>query len=206
MFQRSLTALAALAVAGAGCADSINRDNPDAALPDDAAGNDAAGDAAPPAGKVVSTRASDGTYTTIVDATAMTGWTYVDFETGGELPATGPWDLRFQRFHISANGGVTGTGGVEVAAVTGVAFADVTAPATGFVSDAADGNGDGVPDYVLDQGDAWYAYSEATHVLMPRPIVWVVKTAGGSTVKLEIVSYYDTAGTSGTLTLHWGTL
>lgn len=195
-----LAPLAALSLGlaiAAGCADPIHQDTPEDAAPGD-----------PPVvtGKVATTRGSDGTYTSVVDAQSMTEWTHLDFETGGELPETGPWDLRIQRFHISANGGVTGAGGVEVAAVPGVAFADVTAPASGFVSDAADGDGDGVPDYVLDQGDAWYAYDVGTHALTPRPIIWVVKTAGGSTIKLEIKNYYDAAGTSGWLTLHWGPL
>jgi hypothetical protein len=188
--------LVVLAVTG--CADPIGHARPDAAIADDAPG--------PTTGKLATTQNPDGTYTTVVDAQSMTAWTYADFETRSEVAETAAWDLRFQRFHISANGGVSGAGGVELAPVTGVAFAAVVAPATGFVTDAADGDGDGVPDYVLDQGDSWYAYDVGTHVLTPRPIVWVVHTDGGSTIKLEILRYYDAAGTSGWLTLHWGIL
>jgi HmuY protein len=178
-----------------GCADKITDEQPDAGATD------------PPTGKVRTMRGSDATYTTIVDASSMTDWTYADFETGGELPAIGSWDLRFQRFHISTNGGVSGSGGVTVAPVTGVAFAAVTAPpAGGYLADAADGNGDGMPDYALERGDGWYDYDPVTHKLSPRSIVWIVKTAGGATLKLEILGYYDSAGTSGWLTLHWGPL
>jgi len=191
MYRLVLVALASA------CADPIDHVREDAAVVDDAPAT---------SGKLTTTPNGDGSYTTVVDAQSMTDWTYADFETRGEIAATGPWDLRFQRFHVSANGGVSGAGGVEVAPVTGVAFAAVTAPATGFASDVADGDGDGLPDYVLDQGDTWYAYDVGTHVLMPRPIVWVVKTDGGAQIKLEILSYYDAAGTSGWLTLHWGTL
>jgi hypothetical protein len=177
-----------------GCADSIDND-PE--MPPDP----------PPSGKVQTTRGGDATYTTLVDSTSMTDWTYADFETGGELPATGSWDLRFQRFHISTNGGASGTGGVEVAPIVGSTFAAVTAaPASGFVSDGADGNGDGMPDYALERGDGWYGYDDGTHLLTPRPIVWVVKTAGGAMLKLEILDYYDDAGTSGWFTLHWAPL
>jgi hypothetical protein len=137
----------------------------------------------------------------------MTEWTYADFETGKAVTATDAWDLRFQRFHISTNGGVSGSGGVRVAPVTGTTFAALTAaPTTGFVADAADGNGDGVPDYAFDQGATWYSYNDASHVLTPLPIVWVVETDGGATLKLEIANYYDAAGTSGWFTLHWGPL
>lgn len=184
-------------VAAAGCADPIGSARPDAGEPPDA----------PPTGKVQTSRGSDGTYTTIVDATSMADWTFVDFETGGEVATTAHWDLRFQRFHVSTNGGVSGSGGVAVAPLAGVAFAAVTAaPTTGFLSDAADADGDMQPDYAFEQGDGWYDYNPESHALSPRPIVWVVKTDGGATLKLEITKYYDPAGTSGWFTLHWGPL
>jgi hypothetical protein len=190
------TALVLLLIAvPAGCAEPIGSATPDAGQPD-----------APP-GKVQTTRGSDGTYTTVVDATSMSDWTFADFETGGEAATTAPWDLRFQRFHVSTNGGVSGSGGVAVAPITGTTFAAVTAaPATGFVSDAPDGAGDQQPDYAFEQGDGWYDYDPATHALSPKSTVWVIKTAGGATLKLEIVKYYDAAGTSGWFTLHWGPL
>ena len=189
-----------------GCADKIDHAQPDAAPSPDAAPADAA-----PAGKVQTTRGADATYTTIVDSTSETAWIYADLETGKAVDATAAWDLRFQRFHISTNSGVSGSGGVQVAAVSGTAFADVTAtPADGYLADTDDQNGDGLPDYVFDQGDGWYDYDPATHVLTPKPTVWVVKTDGGSgpsaTLKLEIVKYYDAAGTPAWFTLHWAPL
>lgn len=199
MTRTTLLTIASLATA-AGCADKIDHDHPDASV---------AGDAPiTPAGKVTTTRNNaDGTYTTVVDSTSMTDWTFADFETGMEAATTAPWDLRFQRTHISTNGGASGTGGVSVAALTGTTFAAVTsAPADGWISDAADGNGDGMPDYAFEQGDGWYDYDQTTHVVTPKPIVWVVKTDGGSTLKLEVQKYYDGAGTSGWFTLHWGPL
>ena len=45
-----------------------------------------------------------------------------------------------------------------------------------------------------------------THMLTPKPLVWVVKTNGGSMIKLEITKYYDDAGTAGWFTLHWSPL
>jgi hypothetical protein len=152
-------------------------------------------------GRITTTRGGGGTYTTIVDATSMTEWIHGDIETGAEVDASAPWDLRFQRFHISTNGGASGSGGVMVAPVVGVTFAEMTtAPAEGWISDAPDG------DYAFEQGEGWYDYDPTTHKLTPRPIVWAVKTNGGSTIKLEITSYYDGAGTGGMLQLHWAPL
>jgi hypothetical protein len=198
--MRALVIIGMLAamVGLAGCFESIAPDRPDASV---------AGDTAP-AGPYTTTRNSDGTYTTVVDSTSATDWIHGDFETGAGMAASGPWDLRFQRFHISTNGGVSGTGGVEVVPVAGLAFADVTSPpASGWLSDAADGDDANMdPDYAFEQGDGWYAYDAMTHVLTPRPLVWIVKTNGGSTIKLEIERYYDDAGTAGWLTLHWSPL
>lgn len=187
-----------LALAGTGCFESIAPDRTDAGAPGDAE----------PFGRYTTVRVADGTFTTRVDATSATDWTHGDFETGTELAADGPWDLRFQRFHISTNGGVSGSGGVEVAPVPGVPFAQVTAPpAAGWISDIPDGDDAGTePDYAFDLGDGWYDYDPMTHVLKPKPLVWVVKTNGGSLIKLEILRYYDTAGTAGRFTLHWGPL
>lgn len=178
------------------CFESIAPDKPDAGFQPDAVA----------LGKYTTTRGTDGTYTTIVDSTSATEWIYGDFETGAEIEATGPWDLRFQRFHISTNGGISGTGGVEVAPVPGLAFAQVTsAPASGWISDAVDGDDANMdPDYAFEQGDGWYDYNPMTHVLTPKSLVWVVKTNGGSTIKLEITKYYDDAGTAGWFAFHWG--
>lgn len=196
------TTLIFLASLAAGCADTIdNAHEPDAAMPP--------GGAPPtPTGKVTTMQDnSTGTYTAVIDSTSTTDWTYTDFETGMEVMPTDAWDLRFQRFHISTNGGVSGTGGVEVAPLTGTTFDAVTsAPATGYLSDAADSNGDGLPEYAFEQGNGWYDYDPYTHALTPRPIIWVLKTDGGATLKLKLEKYYDTAGTSGWFTLHWGPL
>lgn len=173
-----------------GCFETIEPNNPDAQLD---------------AGKVTTTRSADGTYMTVIDSTSATEWTHADFESGMQAAPTAAWDLRFQRFHISTNGGVSGDGGVQIASIKDVPFAQVTSPpTTGWISDAPDGedvNTD--PEYAFEQGEGWYDYNPMTHVVMPKPLVWIVKTNGGATVKLEITKYYDDAGTAGWLTLHW---
>jgi hypothetical protein len=181
----------------AGCFQSIAPDRPDAGE----------GDAAP-LGKYTTTRNPDGSYTTIIDSTSAEEWTYGDFETGAESTPDAAWDLRFQRFHISTNGGISGSGGVEIAPAPGVTFAQMTAaPSTGWIADAADGDDANMdPDYAFEQGDGWYDYNPMNHVLTPKPLVWAVRTNGGSTIKLEIAKYYDNAGTAGWFTVHWSPL
>lgn len=148
---------------------------------------------------------ADGTFTTIVNATSATEWTHLDFDTRAEATEAGPWEVRYQRFHMSVNGGVTGATGVEIAPVTGRLFDEVTAaPAGGWLTDAPDGDDpDTIPDYAFEQGDGWYDYDFERHVLTPRPIVWVVRSPGGATVKLRLDRYYDAVGTPGWITLRW---
>jgi hypothetical protein len=187
--------VACLAAALAGCAGDIR--------PDDF-GQSPPMDALVATGAVTTRQNPDGTFTTIIDATSLTQWTHLDFETRGEA-AAGPWDLRYQRFHISANGGITGSGGVEVVPISERLFDEVTAvPSTGWLTDAPDGEDANLdPDYAFEQGDGWYSYDFDKHTLTPRPLVWVVRSNGGGTFKLRFERYYDTAGTPGWISLRW---
>ncbi len=153
--------------------------------------------------KVVTTT-EGGVSTTTVDATDAAAWVYIDLDTGAEVTPAAPedsdaWDIAFQRFTIKSNGGDSGTGGVEIAGVEGVTFDSVTAaPASGWFSDAPDSDDeDTTPDYAVDQAGGWYDYNIANHVLTPRQVVFVVHTVEGNYVKLEMLDYYDDAGTSG---------
>lgn len=150
----------------------------------------------------------DGSVSTIVDATAEDVWVYLDLETGREVEVADPltngeWDLGFRRFHVKLNGGVSGGGSMEAVFVPEVDLADLaTPPADGYVSDAPDGDDDNEdPDYVLRD---WYAYNVMTHVLTPEAGVYVVRSVeSGFHYGLEIVAYYDDAGTSGTVLFEW---
>jgi len=183
-----------------GCADPIgSNDHPDATpLPDEDI---------TPTGKVT-TVTRDDSFKTLINATSATDWIYVNFHDGSEAQETGAWELRFQRFHVSTNGGVSGSAGVQVAAVSDVPFAAMTkAPDIDYLEDAADDDDeDTIPEYALDQGTGWYDYDDMTHVLTPFPLVWAVKAPNGTSFKFEILKYYDTAGTSGWMTLHWAPL
>jgi hypothetical protein len=149
----------------------------------------------------------DGSFTTTVDAQSKTEWIGLDLDLGKQVNAAedSVWDLSFQRFGIRSRGGVSGTGGVQVAVLSGQGFAQVTqAPASGYATDAADGADTGEePDTVFQAGDGWYVYDVTTHKLTPRPNVYVVRSDAGAYFKVEMLSYYDDAGTPAVLKLRW---
>jgi hypothetical protein len=161
----------------------------------------------------VSTRMVEGAFETRVDATWEGTWVYFDFEQGAmggqsevsDPAASSAWDLGFQRFKVKSNGGVSGTGGVEVALVPDSALDQMeNAPAAGWLLDKADGaDGNMDPDFAFNQGDTWFEYDSSTHVLQPRRQVYVVMTAAGSFVGVQLLSYYDQAGTGGYLLFRW---
>lgn len=138
-----------------------------------------------------------------VDATSREAWVYWDLELGATVTAADAWDLSFQRSTVKVNGGVSGGGGVEVAALPGqyAAFeTTTTAPAEGYVTDA-DTNADGAVEYALG---AWYSYDAATHALSPADILYVVRSTDGEHYRLRFLSYYDDAGTSGVISVELG--
>ncbi|NMO14824.1 hypothetical protein HPC49_00770 [Pyxidicoccus fallax] len=149
----------------------------------------------------------DGSFTTTVDASGRTDWIGLDLDLGKQVSATedAVWDLAFQRFGIRSRGGVSGTGGVEVAVLADKKFAEVTqAPASGYATDAADGADTGEdPDTVFQAGDGWYAYDMTTHKLTARPRIYVVRSDARAYFKVEMLSYYDDAGSPAVLKLRW---
>jgi hypothetical protein len=172
-------------------------------------------DAAPVAGGPVEVEdLGDGVHQARVDAKGELEWIYVSLEQGKAVPAeeagdAAAWDLALQRFNFKLNGGASGGGDAAVALLPGAAFEDVAevpADAT-FLTDQADSNDDGVTEYVMSIGDTrWYEYDVATHVLTPKDLVYVVRGANGSYYKLEMLEYYDAAGTAGYPTFRWAPL
>ena len=156
---------------------------------------------------VISTNEGDGVTQTWVDATAYLDFVYLSLATGLEVEVADPlsstdWDLGFERYLIASNGGVSGPGGVEAVVVTDVSFEDLTtAPSEGYVSDLPDDDDENQnPEYAL--GD-WFAYAEENHTLTPLDQVYVVKAVSGSYYKVQIMDYYDNAGTPAYITFRW---
>lgn len=139
---------------------------------------------------------------TQVDATDAERWIYMDLESGRQVEESdGGWDLRFQRYQIAVNGGISGDGGIEVAWVADATIDKlVSAPADGWSTDAEDGDDeDEEPDLAFAD---WYDYDAETHVLTPREGVYVVRTVD-SDYAVQILDYYSDAGTSGYPTFAW---
>lgn len=145
-----------------------------------------------------------------LDARAPERWTFVDFSRGAavEVPHqfSVDWDLAFQRHKILANGGATNPKGRGAILNLGeVAFEEVhEAPAEGYVEDTIAAI---TPDSISTENlavKAWYHYNFFTHILRPKPNVYVIRTADGKYAKLRIVSYYCDGGqASGCFTIEY---
>ncbi|MCB9689009.1 MAG: HmuY family protein [Alphaproteobacteria bacterium] len=142
-----------------------------------------------------------------VDATDHDLWVGLDLDTlDPAAPADDPSvDLRLRRFEVLTNGGASGDGGVLVARLDGVAFADVHAVPTGldWRADEPDADEDGHVEGVFDD---WYVYDETTHELTPAPVTWLVRTTEDAVFRLVFLSYYDPSGTPARVSLRVGTL
>jgi hypothetical protein len=140
----------------------------------------------------------DGSYVSVVDARDEAAFTYLDFEAKAAVDGAGEaWDLGFLRFNVATH--------VEVAVLEGVRFEDVAqAPADGYVVDASDPETamqETMPGYAFD---LWYDYDPTTHALSARDdVVYVVHTPEGNYFKVQMLDYYDEAGTSGYVSLRW---
>lgn len=160
------------------------------------------------------------TRTTVVKATSGTTYTYCDLgslSTVDEFNAS--WDLRFQRFRISSNSGTvvtdgtTGTGGTcntgstDFASVTSTTACSIQADKE--VSSSVGGSG-GTDEVTYDGSEAlkdWYNYNGSNHVLSAKDDVYLIRSSDGTSFyKLQMLDYYDEAGTSGYPTFRWESL
>ncbi len=163
----------------------------------------------PPTDSATDTASGGEPVETEVDARDYESWVSMNLWTGSVVDVTAPeaddtWDIAFQRFSVKLNGGVSGAGGVEAAWVEGADYATHTeVPVEGWITDAADDDEDGVPEYALE---AWYDYDENTHVLTPKAGIYVIRSVEGTPFKFAIDSYYDDAGTSGFMAVRWASL
>ena len=140
----------------------------------------------------------DGSQLVRVDASNKGARVYVDLEEGRELKAdeafaTNAWDLSFQRYEVTMNGGGGNPEGkVSVAVLKDVPYASLqSAPAGGYQQDASE------PVFASVDG-GWYAYDLSQHKLAPRPeLLYVVKSSEGRFYKLRMLGYYDETGTPG---------
>ena len=146
----------------------------------------------------------DGSHLALVDATSKSALVFFDIDEGRELKAdealeTNAWDLAFQRYTVTLNGGGGNPAGtVQVAVLKGQGWDALTqAPATGYQQDASEPVFNGVE-------GGWYTYDLARHRLVSRDeLLYVVRSSAGQYFKLQMLSYYDAAGTPANLSLRY---
>lgn len=183
-----------LALGAGGCAPDLREDYPF--------------DGQVSAGPLVEvTSQEDGSQVALIDATNKSSTVYFDIDEGREMKAdeafdTNGWDLSFQRFTISMNGGGGNpTGEVRVAVLVGQDWdALEVAPAAGYQQDAS------APVFNGVEG-GWYGYDLGQHRLNPREeLLYVVRSSAGRYFKLRMLSYYDSAGTPARLSFRYQAL
>jgi hypothetical protein len=141
-----------------------------------------------------------GPRTHTVDATAEGTWVRFDFSRGAVVPPDDPlgWDLAFRRFAILVNGGAGYPGAGGAIDLGQVAFDAVhRAPPGGYQGSVVH------PDSANPALERWYSYGWSTHLLKPRPHVYVVRTADGRFAKLQILGYYCPGPRPGCLTFRY---
>jgi hypothetical protein len=179
------------------CEPALPDPGPPAVVPDGGA------DAGP---TNIITVAEGSSFVSTIDAQNSSFWIGLDLDTGREATFEPPaWNLAFNRFHIRARGGASGDGGVVAAIIKDVTFVQVTEiPDGGFFEDQPDGPDDNTElDTVFEVPDAWYSYELQTHILTPKPWIYVVKSDDGAFFKVSVERYYDSAGTPAVLTLRF---
>ncbi len=138
-----------------------------------------------------------------IDARAESAWQFFDFSRSAVVERPDPlgWDLAFRRFRIIVNGGPGFAGGGAALALDDTTFDAVReAPAEDAAWRAT----------VAQRGDSthavlqgWYQYGFTSHILSPKPRVYVVRTADGRWAKFEIMGYYCPGATPGCVTIRY---
>ena len=143
---------------------------------------------------------------TVVNATSKDDYRYIDLDDDAEVKeSSADWDLAFQRFKIKSNGGDSGEGNVIVAKLETPFDELEVAPDNGYVEDSdavSSKSENGDPNYAFLGPEPWYNYG-AMHQLSPRELVYVVRSTEEKFYKVEVLDYYDDAGTAGYLRFQW---
>lgn len=132
--------------------------------------------------------ATIGAWRTTVDATSYGAYRGYSF-TSRDTVAGSAWDVAFRREVVKLNGGASGPGEFEGAALGAVAFASVSrADSTGAAWEA---------DGVTRQINAWYTYDPVQHqVAMTRNVYSMLDASGRHYVKFRIDAVDGSTGPS----------
>ena len=122
--------------------------------------------------------------TVTIDARDPERWVYFAFARGVLVPPdTAGWDLRVQRFQVVASG--------------------TARPVTIEATAAADA---GPSDSAHAGIGRWYRYSFFSHLLLPKPGAYEIRSPNGRLTRLEFLSYYCPGPEAGCLTFRYGSL
>lgn len=120
------------------------------------------------------------------------------------------WDIAIKRQVIRVNSGDSGTGGVEVAAVSAATVAEVVDPPPAgdflkdeYISEQCEYSGGLIGEPVTAIG-AWYEYQDM--ILTPLDYVFVVKRADGTMYKFKVQSYYNEENLGAHYNIEWAAL
>ncbi|MCG6154000.1 MULTISPECIES: HmuY family protein [Leptospira] len=167
------------------------------------------------------TEAVSSTDGTTINASSSTNWVYVNLKANASVVgSTDVWDLRFKRYNIGTNSGTSGNGNGG-ACFTG--STDYLATFTGSectkvvdvqLSSSGGGPISGSTESInpvisapldLDPMPAgygtWYTYSNT--ILTAKPNVYIITGENGSKYVLQMLDYYNAAGTSGYPKFRW---
>ena len=169
----------------------------------------------------VTPNVTDNSKEVTVDVSASGTWKYFSFEKGTEVTVTDPendltWDIAFQRYYIKTNSGVSGKGNGGVFKTDSKEFSALKqAPTTGYTADDKKETVQlGYPpvdtelsyNSIISGGmksvNGYVAYDPALAAQGKSPYtvnkwVYVVKTAKGEYVKLQVVDYLNAKNKGG---------
>jgi hypothetical protein len=132
---------------------------------------------------------------------------YFDFARGSVVtvqdPKTEAWDLMFQRYVIKTNGGQTnptGQGALLSIQVRDLAAVRAVPDKVEFVTDVHPRNRPSSYNPIMEK---WFTYSYLANVLVPKPLIYVVRTHDGKYAKMHILSYYCANKSAGCVTFEY---
>lgn len=132
--------------------------------------------------------------TVTIDARDPVRWRFFSFARGSLVPpdSTG-WDLAIRRFRVIPAG--------DVARFDTLSFDELrSTPPDGYQPTTFS------RDTVNPAMERWYRYSWFSHLLSPKPEVYVIRSRSGPAVKLAFLSYYCPGPEPGCVTLRFATL
>ncbi len=140
-----------------------------------------------------------------LDGSSKDQWGGFDFDGNralghGDLATDGSWDIAVKRTSIKVNAPA-----VKILLIKDQSFESITAaPVEGYVSDQSPSDPTKESSgFAFHQGESWYSYNPATHVVTSRDQVYILQSSDGRFFKLKILDYYNADRLPGYLQLQW---